>query len=129
MASSVILSKTTARVLIAMAIFLAILIVALYLFDAARTLQWRMTEASTFAALPSLRSIAASDGTAHPAHAAIAQAKLRATAAHDSTIRPASILDTADGGVPKTDVRLQVSHTAPTPPLLPSMVQACSYGH
>ncbi|MDE3090872.1 MAG: cache domain-containing protein, partial [Chloroflexota bacterium] len=58
-----------------------------------RTLQFRMTEVFTFAALPSLRGFAASDENARPARAATAQAELQSIVAADPNIRAASILD------------------------------------
>jgi len=68
-----------------------------------RTLQWRMTEAFTFAALPSLRGFAASDETERPARTVVALVELKAMVAADSSIRVASIVDPLGEVVLTTD--------------------------
>ena len=57
------------------------------------TLQWRMAEAFTFAALPSLRGYAASDDAARPSRIAAALVELKAIVAADQSIRAVSIVD------------------------------------
>ena len=58
-----------------------------------QVLQWRMTEAFTFAALPSLRGFAASDDAARPARTATALVELKAIVAADQSVRAVSIVD------------------------------------
>jgi C4-dicarboxylate-specific signal transduction histidine kinase len=58
-----------------------------------RTLQQRMIQAFTFAALPSLRGFAASDETTRDARAAIARTELAAIVNADPNIRAATIVD------------------------------------
>jgi len=58
-----------------------------------RTLQQRMVEVFTFAALPSLRGFAASDEAGRPARMAIANTELRAIVAADPNVRAATIVD------------------------------------
>jgi len=57
------------------------------------TLQWRIAEAFTFAALPSLRGYAASDDAARPSRTAAALVELKAMVAADQNIRAVSIVD------------------------------------
>ena len=57
------------------------------------TLQWRMGEAFTFAALPSLRGYAASDDAARPSRTAAALVELKAIVAADQDVRAVSIVD------------------------------------
>lgn len=68
-----------------------------------RTLQIRMVEVLTFAALPSMRGFAASDPAARPGRAAIAQSELQSIVAADPSIRAASILDIGANVVLTTD--------------------------
>lgn len=118
MVLAVIRSKTTARSLIIAGIALAILIAALYIFDNTlhartlassdqelttraeliadtvdRTLQWRMSEVFTFAALPSLRGYAASDEASRTSRIAIALVELKAILAADTNVRAVSIVN------------------------------------
>ncbi len=58
-----------------------------------RTLQTRMVETFTFAALPSLRGFAASDAAGRVVRAPVASDELRAIVAADDQIRAASIVD------------------------------------
>lgn len=67
---------------------------AYFLADALdRTLQLRMTQVFTFAALPSMRGFAASDDAARLTRAAVALAELHAIVAADPNVRAASIAD------------------------------------
>lgn len=82
---------------------------AQFLADALdRTLQWRMVEVFTFAALPSLRGFAASDEVARPARAAVAQSELQAIVAADPNVRAASIVDVTGKVVLTTDASMNV---------------------
>jgi C4-dicarboxylate-specific signal transduction histidine kinase len=116
---------------LSVAAVLLILAAALYLFDANlrarpladadaaraqlvagsidRTLQWRMTEAFTFAALPSLRGFAAADETALPARTATALVELKAIVAADPAIRAASIVDPLGEIVLTTDASMHTN--------------------
>jgi C4-dicarboxylate-specific signal transduction histidine kinase len=57
------------------------------------TLQWRLSEAFTFAALPSLRGYGASDDASRPSRTAAALVELKAIVAADPNIRAVSIVD------------------------------------
>ncbi len=58
-----------------------------------RTLQWRMSETFTFAALPSLRGYAASDEASRTSRIAIALVELKAILAADTNMRAVSIVN------------------------------------
>ena len=58
-----------------------------------RTLRWRMSEAFTFAALPSLRGYAASDEASRTSRVAIALVELKAILAADTNVRAVSIVN------------------------------------
>lgn len=62
------------------------------------TLELRMVEVFTLAALPSIRGFAASDETARPARTAVALSELQSIVAADPDVRAASITD-VDGTV------------------------------
>ena len=68
-----------------------------------RTLQLRMTQTFTLAALPSLRGYASSDDAARAGRAAVAQSELQAIVAADPNVRAASITDIAGKVVLTTD--------------------------
>lgn len=70
------------------------------------TLQLRMVETFTFAALPSLRAFAASDLAARPARAAVAESELQSIVAADPNVRAASIVDRAGMVVLTTDASM-----------------------
>lgn len=74
-----------------------------------RTLQWRMTEVFTFAALPSMRGFAASDETARPGRAAVALVELKAILAADPNIRAVSIVDPLGEIILTTDASMGVN--------------------
>ncbi len=76
-----------------------------------RTLQWRMTEVFTFAALPSLRGFAASDDAARPARAAVALVELKAIVAADPNVRAASIVDPSGEVILTTDASMRANWT------------------
>ena len=77
-----------------------------------RLLQWRMSEAFTFAALPSLRGFAAADETTRPARAAIALNELKAIVAADPNVRAASIADPAGAVILTTDGSMNADWSA-----------------
>jgi C4-dicarboxylate-specific signal transduction histidine kinase len=68
-----------------------------------RTLQARMVEAFTFAALPSLRGFASAEEQVRPARAAVARVELFAIQAADPNIRAAAIVDTNGSVIMTTD--------------------------
>ena len=68
-----------------------------------RTLQMRMIETFTFAALPSLRAFAASDAAARVTRGAAAREELRAIVSADENIRAATIVDTTGKVLMTTD--------------------------
>lgn len=74
-----------------------------------RTLQWRMTEVFTFAALPSLRGFAASNDADRPARAPVALVELKAIVAADTSIRAASIVDPSGEVSLTTDGSMQAN--------------------
>ncbi len=74
-----------------------------------RTLQARMMEGFTFAALPSLRGFATADETALPARTAVALVELKAIVAADPDIRAASIVDPFGEIVLTTDASMHAN--------------------
>lgn len=67
------------------------------------TLQLRMIETFTFAALPSLRGFAAADDLDRPARAVVAQAEIQSIAAADPNVRAVAVTDSSGRVILATD--------------------------